>query len=112
MLERVKQEVAGKDDPFGAVIKGVDAPWDVCLVRLFWQVIQSSAQANFRELAARKMFDLQDGLPSGVREQIEAAFSAAERDATGIKALGGLLQQHGVFEQFQDRFFALVKRRP
>ena len=112
VLERVKQEVAGKDDPFGAVINGVDAPWDVCLVRLFWQVIQSSAQANFRELAARKMFDLQDGLPSGVREQIEAAFSAAERDATGIKALGGLLQQHGVFEQFQDRFFALVKRRP
>ena len=111
VLARVKEEVAGKDDPFRAVVKGVDIPWDVCLVRLFWQVIQSSAQANFRELAARKMFEVQDGLPSGVRQEIEVAFTAAERDAERIKALGGLLQQHGVFEQFQDRFFALVRKR-
>jgi len=109
VLERVKQDVAGRQDPFSAVIKGVDNPWDVCLIRLFWQVIQNSAQANFREMAAQRMFEIRDGLPHGVREEIENAFTAAAKDASVIKNLGRLLQQHGVFEQYQDRFFALVK---
>jgi len=109
VLERVKKDVAAKNDPFSAVVKGVDQPWDVCLVRLFWQVIQNSAQTNIRELAAKKMFEIQDGLPGGIRSEIESAFAAASRDAGLIKPLGRLLQQHGVFEQYQDRFFALIK---
>ena len=109
VIERVKRDVDAKQDPFGAVVKGVDKPWDVCLIRLFWQVIQSSVQANFRELAAKKMFEIQDGLPGGVREEIEAAFVAALRNPSLVKPLGRLLQQHNVFEQYQDRFFSLVK---
>ena len=109
VVERVKTDVAGKTDPFSAVVKGVDNPWDVCLVRLFWQVIQNSAQANFREMAARKLFELQDGMPAAIREEIEQAFQAATRDRNLVKPLGKLLQKHGVFDQFQDRFFALVR---
>jgi hypothetical protein len=110
VMERVKKDVAAKNDPFSAVIKGVDDPWDVCLVRLFWQVIQNSAPANIRELTAKKMFEMRDGLPGGVHDEIETAFVAASRDVTLIKPLGRLLQQHGVFEQYQDRFFSLVKK--
>lgn len=112
VIERVKKDVAGRADAFGAIVKGVDDPWDVCLVRLFWQLIQSSAQANFREMAARHMFEIQDGLPGGVREEIEKAFAAAANNPSLIKPLGKLLQQHGVFEQYQDRFFALVRIKP
>ncbi len=109
VLERVKTEVTGKTDPFSAIVKGVDNPWDVCLIRLFWQVIQNSARDNFRELSERKMFELRDGLPNGVREEIEQAFGAAARNANLVKPLGKLLQQHGVFDQYQDRFFALLR---
>ena len=109
VVERVQKDVAGRNDPFSAIIKGVDEPWDVCLVRLFWQVIQNSAQANFREMAAKRMFEIQDGLPHGIRDEIESAFLAAGRDVKLIKPLGRLLQQHNVFEQYQDRFFALVQ---
>ena len=111
VLERVKADVAGKKDPFAAVIKGVDDPWDVCLVRLFWTVIQNSAQANIRELHERRMFERQDGLPSGLREEIEKGFLAAAKDANLIKPLGKLLQDHGVFERYQDRFFTLFQSR-
>ena len=45
-----------------------------------------------------------------MREEIETAFAAATIDSRKIRDLGALLQRHGVFEQFQDRFFALVKR--
>jgi len=109
VLERVKAEAAGKNDPFAAIIKGVDDPWDVCLVRLFWQTIQQSAPFNLRELHERHMFEMQDGIPVGVREEIEKGFIAAARDSRLIRSLGQLLQEHGVFEQYQDRFFKLVK---
>lgn len=110
VLGRVKADVAAKNDPFSALIKGVDEPWDVCLVRLFWGIIQNSAHANIRELHERHLFDLQDGIPAGVREEVEKGFHAATRDASLVKPLGRMLQEYGVFEQYQDRFFKLVKR--
>jgi hypothetical protein len=109
VLNRVKDEVSGRTDPFSAVVKGVDDPWDVCLVRLFWQVIQNSARDNFREMNERKMFEIRDGLPAAIREEIEQGFAAAARDPAMVKPLGKLLQRHGVFDQYQDRFFSLVR---
>jgi len=111
VVERVKQDPAVRNDPFCAVLKGVDEPWDVCLVRLFWLMTVQSVPTNVRELAERRMFEMQDGIAVGVRQEIEKAFSAATLDAALVKPLGGLLQKHGVFEQYQDRFFALVNRR-
>ena len=111
VIERVKQSVTEKNDPFSSVVKGVDDPWDVCLVRLFWAVIQNSAQANIRELHERRMFEIQDGIPVGLREEIEKGFHAAAKDAKLVKALGKLLQDNGLFEQYQDRFFNLVQGR-
>ena len=111
VLERVKEEVTTRKDPFAAVLKGVDDPWDVCLVRLFWTVIQNSAQANIRELHERHMFEMQDGIPATLREEIEKGFLAAAKDATLIKPLGKLLQDNGVFAHYQDRFFNLIQGR-
>jgi hypothetical protein len=111
VLGRIKEAAASKRDPFCAVIKGVDTPWDVCLIRLFWQTVQNSAQANIRELSERHLFEMRDGIPMAVREEIDAAFAVAEKDATRVKPLGKLLQDKGVFEHYQDRFFSLVRRR-
>ncbi|MBN2302128.1 MAG: hypothetical protein JXN60_06375, partial [Lentisphaerae bacterium] len=46
VVERVKNDVKDKSDPFSAVLVGVDNPWDVCLIKLFVEVIQQSASAN------------------------------------------------------------------
>jgi len=110
VLERIKTDLSAKSDPFSAIIKGVDSPWDVCLIRLFWLVMQASVPLNIRELEERHMFELKDGIPLGVREEIERGFQAATRDGRLIKPLGKLLQEHGLFEQYQDRFFNLVKQ--
>jgi hypothetical protein len=111
VLGRVKQDVTARDDPLSAVVKGVDTPWDVCLVRLFWLAIRNSVQVNVKEMAERKLFERQEGIPAGVREEIEAAFAAAAADPRRTRELGALLQRHHLFEQFQDRFFALVRRQ-
>ena len=111
VLSRVVEDVKGKSDPFAAIVKGVDDPWDVCLVRLFWDVIQNSAQANIRELRERHSQEMQEGIPASLREEIERGFKAASMDASMIKPLGKLLQDNGLFERFQDRFFNLVRNR-
>jgi hypothetical protein len=108
VVERVKSEVSQKNDPFNAIAVGVDDPWDVCLVKMFSEVISSSAKANVSELERRQMFEIQGGLPRGIRNDIESAFLAASKDSRLINPLGQLLQHHRVFEEYQDRFFSLV----
>lgn len=109
VTDRVTKEVGQRQDPFCAVVQGVDTPWDVCLIKLFWQVIQESVVPNYRELAQRNLLEMQDGIPRGVREAIETEFAAAQQDGSKVRSLGRKLQQQGLFEHYQDRFFALVK---
>ena len=108
VVERICNDESVKSDPFSAVVQGVDDPWDVCLVKLFWTVIRQSAEANIRELNDRRMFDLKDGVPVELRNEIEIAFEAAGKDRSLVKPLGRMLQEKGVFEAYQDRFFSLL----
>lgn len=109
VAERVKASVEARNDPLSAVVIGVDDPWDVCLVRLFWEVIQSSAIFNIREMQRHKLFEREGGVPRGIRREIDEAFKAASKDPTQIKTLGTRLHNMGLFEEYQDRFFALLK---
>jgi 2-hydroxy-3-keto-5-methylthiopentenyl-1-phosphate phosphatase len=109
VVERVSNEVRQKADPCGAVVQGVDDPWDVCLIKLFREVIQKSAKRNFQELATRHMFDTTDGVPRGIREELESLFLAASRDAGLLKKLAAQLHHHGLFSRYEDRFYAVVK---
>ena len=109
VVGRVKADVESSNDPLSAVVLGVDTPWDVCLVKLFWEIIQKSAGPNIRELTKRHMFDTVGGVPKGIREEIEAAFLAASRDSSLVAELGKRLQRYKLFDEYQDRFFSLVK---
>lgn len=109
VVERIKGEVEAHGDPLTAVVQGVDDPWDVCLVKLFWEVIRQSTAPNIRELQRRRMFEDDGGVPRGVRVEIEAAFTAASKDSSQIEALAHKLQRYNLFEEYQDRFFSLVK---
>lgn len=109
VVERVQQQAVARNDPLDAIVVGVDDPWDVCLVKLFWEVIQKSARVNFEQIDRRGLFERVHGIPRAIREEIETAFLDASRNPNQIKALGARLQQYGVFEEYQDRFFSLVK---
>lgn len=109
VVEDARRDVVSRNDPYLALVQGVDEPWDVCLVRLFRDVVARSASRNFAEMAERRLFDRRDGLSPAVRDEIERAFAAAGRDRALVKPLGALLQKHGVFEAYEERFFALLR---
>ncbi|MBA4386391.1 MAG: hypothetical protein C0404_00315 [Verrucomicrobia bacterium] len=108
VVERIKSEVNASSDPMSAVLIGVDKPWDVCLIKLFWEVIRSSAKPNIMEMEKHSLFEYSKLSPN-LRHDIETAFIAANRNPALIKDLAALLDKHSAFDEYQDRFFSLVK---
>jgi hypothetical protein len=109
VVEKVKADVEAKNDPLSAIIIGVDSPWDVCLVKLFWQIVQTSAGPNLHEMTRQEMLNKKRGIPKNVRREIDESFLAASRNPSLVGQLAAKLQQHGLFEAYQDRFFSLVR---
>ena len=80
LLADVAKDVAERKDPYLALVRGVDEPWDVSLVRLFWEVVNRSAKKNIREMAEKHLFDqgAAAALAPDARQEIEEAFAAAK----------------------------------
>ena len=110
VLERVVERVKAEDDPFATVIKGVDEPWDVCLVHFFWLHTNASAPVNVRELEKAQAQAFAEATSPAVRDDVENAFARAEKDPSLVRELGAFLRRQGVFERYQYRFFKLVRR--
>lgn len=108
VTDKVKEKVKASHDPFSAVIVGVDEPWDVCLIKLFHAVVSRSAATNIMDLEKKRAFEQIEGVPRWLRDEIDEAFLAASRTPSLINALAAKLQKYGLFEEYQDRFFALV----
>ena len=52
-LDRLKETIAVGDDPFAALIAGVDDAWEVCLLKFSMEMIQRSAGGNMEEWKRR-----------------------------------------------------------
>jgi hypothetical protein len=104
VTERVKAEVDAKEDPLSAVLTGVDDPWEVCLLKLMVDLVQHSAKGNIQDIRQQA-----NAMQQSLTESIERGFLEASRDATKINALAERLKQNGLWENYEDRFFALVK---
>lgn len=108
---RVKTTVEGLNDPLAAVIKGIDDAWEVCLLKFVSDTIRRSVPLNVNELKKRKLLHGGErGLPGAVREEIDRDFHDAGTDAARMRELGAKLRSYGIFEDYEDRFYELVRR--
>lgn len=111
-LEVVRDRAAAalerRADPMAALVVGVDEPWDVCLLHLFMRLVQASVPRAIHALEERAKASFRERVSGDDRAEIERAFEAAAKDAALIKPLGRLLKEKGLFELYQDRFFALL----
>jgi len=109
VLEQVKQRCMLKDDPLSAIVVGVDDPWEVCLLKLMVDVVRSSVHGNIRDLQRSHLLDDVGGVPRAVRIELEEDFRAAARNPALVRDLAAKLRKYGLFEEYEDRFFALLK---
>ena len=104
VVDRVKGDITVRNDPLGAVLVGVDRPWEVCLLKLMVELVQNSVAGNIQDIRQQ-----QRDHKAQLHQQIEQAFLAASRDASKVPELADLLRQNGLFKRFEDRFFAVVR---
>jgi hypothetical protein len=104
VVDRVKEQVAERGDPLDAVLVGVDRPWEVCLLKLMVELVQHSVAGNIQDIRQS-----QRDHKAQLHMQIEKAFLDASRDATKVPELADLLRRTGLFERYEDRFFAAVR---
>ena len=101
VIEQLKTRLEEENDPMGALVVGVEEPWEVCLLKLMVEVVQRSAPKHVTDLRND---------PDGRRHEVERAFLEASRDPSRITILSQKLHDYGVFEQYEDRFFSLCRR--
>ena len=104
VVARVKKEIEQKNDPLSAVLIGVDTPWEVCLLKLMVELVQESASGNMKNIQNRSLKEKKDFL-----DKIDQAFAKASREPSRINDLASMLKKEGLWEKYEDRFFALVR---
>lgn len=112
VIDRLNHEIDKKSDPLAAIIKGQDELWDVSLLKFIYEITRSSLQDNISQLGSRGLLRVDaSGIPSGARVRIEELFAQVSRGESHPYELERELNRWGVFEEYQDRFFSLVRGR-
>jgi hypothetical protein len=110
VIDKLNKEIDEKGDPLATIIKGQDDLWDVSLLKFIYEITSRSVHDNISQLGSKGLLDMSHGgVPVGVRQSIEEMFQQAYQGEIKAYELEQELNRWGVFEEYQDRFFALVK---
>lgn len=69
----------------------------------------ASFSANVQELSERGFFEGEKRVQDNQQREIRFLFKNAARDKSALAQLGKKLKEYGLFEQYQDEFFKLLK---
>jgi hypothetical protein len=112
VVDRLKDEIEKKGDPLAAIIKGQDDLWDVSLLKFIYEITRNSLQSNISQLGARGLFNTDArGIPIGAKLRLEELFGQVARGECNAYELERELNRWGVFEDYQDRFFSVIRGR-
>jgi len=109
VADRTQKTMEREDAPRTALLEGPDAQWSLSVMKFIVDVSLRSFPANVRELDERGLFNPEKRRDERERFEIEKLFQQAQADRTVIPRLGERLKQAGLFGDYEDRFFALVR---
>ena len=110
VVDKLNDEIDKKGDPLASIIKGQDELWDVSLLKFIYEITSRSVQSNIAQLGSRGLLGMSHGgVPVGARQRIEEMFRQVANGECKASELEMELSRWGVFEEYQDRFFALVR---
>jgi len=112
VVGRLNDEIDKKGDPLASIIKGQDDLWDVSLLKFVYEITSRSLPSNISQLGSRGMLGMSHGgIPVGARQRIEELFGQVARGERAAHELEQELNRWGAFEEYQDRFLSLVRKR-
>jgi hypothetical protein len=105
-------DIDKKGDPMTSIIKGEDMLWDVSILKFIYEITDRSLPDNVNQLNQRGLLRMDaSGLPADARVRIEGLFEQVSKGEMEPADLKSELDRWGVFEEYQDRFFKVFKKR-
>jgi len=112
VVGKLNAEIDKRADPLISIIKGEDELWDVSLMKFIYEMTRSSLRENLLQLGARGLLDIDaGGIPVDARVKIEELFQKISRGENEPSELKDELDRWGLFEEYEDRFFNIFKKR-
>jgi len=110
VIDKLNKEIDEKGDPMTSIIKGQDDLWDVSLLKFIYEITSRSLQSNIAQLGSRGLLGMSHGgVPIEARQRIEELFDQVAKGECSAHELEEELNHWGAFQEYQDRFFELVK---
>jgi len=111
VINKLNRIIDKKADPLTAIIKGVEALWDVSLLKFTFELTASSVQSNVAEMEKRGLLRVDSaGVPKDARDHIEELFEKTKKDSSYGPRLLAEIKRWGLFQEYQDRFLGLFKK--
>lgn len=112
VIENLNQRIDRGDNRLVTIIKGIDELWDISLMKFIYDMTQRSLTSNVMELGMRGLLDVDSGgIPRHGRQQIEQLFREAMDERAKVSELETELRRWGLFEEYEDRFLDLFRRK-
>ena len=81
-------------------------------MRFIHEITQKSLQENLSQLRAKGLLDVDTGgVPMDARLRIEELFKKLSQGEIEPSVLKDELERWSLFEEYQDRFFSIFRRR-
>ena len=111
VVDKLNTEIDKRADPLTSIIKGEDELWDVSLMKFIYEMTKSSLRDNLSQMGARGLLDTDaSGIPVDARVRIDELFKKVSRGESEPRQLKDELDRWGLFEEYEDRFFAIFKK--
>ena len=112
VIEKLSSQIEEERNPLSTIIRGIEELWDVSLLMFIYELTTKSVRTNVAEFSRRGFLDMDAvGVPQGARDYIEELFEQANRNLARAPELVTELNRWGLFPEYQDRFFALFRRK-
>ncbi len=111
VVEKINAEIDKRGDPLVAIIKGEDELWDVSLLKFIYEMTRSSMGNNLSQFKSRGLLEVDaNGVPLDAKLRIEELLGRVSKGETRPGELKDELDRWGLFEEYQDRFFAILRK--
>lgn len=111
LLDKLNKRIEEENNPLSAIIKGTEELWDVSLIIFIYELTRGSVYTNLTDFQRRGFLDIDStGVPKDARNFIEELFELVNKDISRAPELVNELNRWGLFEEYQDRFFALFRK--
>lgn len=112
VVDKLNAEIDQRADPMAAIIKGEDDLWDISVLKFIFELTASSLPDNIGQMRSRGLLSIDSaGVPVDARVRINELFAMVHRGELEPGELKEELDRWGLFEEYQDRFFNILRKR-